>query len=222
MEELEFSIIKEFFTYIAPFITIILGYYAKQWVLRLKARKCSLLNHSLLTSLSNSIRDVKLWQVTANRQVFVDALRIKLECWQERAEELAIELNKKGKLTNGKLYSIITNWTNDVIDEYNKKWIENNIPKPIINRINKNHKNKTDEFVSEIQAKSYNNDMYPLTKYKTVAILDTLKTLLAETKSDFYQLVYREKYNGAFKGCKYKGIPINDDEFEKYLKKNKK
>ena len=211
--------IKELLLVALPIVSAIITGSIQKWYLAYKTKKFKLIDHPLFTDLVLSIRDLKSWTPIKNRQVFIDALEIKFNCWKKQGEILAKDLQKTN-FSNLQLQNKILKWASNTVDSYNNEWIKNDIPELVIDRITKVHDEKVHQFLTEIKQISFSNDMYPFKMQKSIAIFDTLRLLLADTKNDFNRLVYREKYNGHFKGCSYKGIPINDSEYDKYIVKN--
>ena len=203
-----------------PIITAYVGIRYKSWAMARKANSFMLKYHSMFNSLSNSKREVKRWNIQENRQVFVDALIIQIECWQKKGFELAETIDSK-IVGNSQLEIIMNTWANGTIDSYNFEWQKTKIPHKIIKIINAASAEKTDRLFYEISTKVHNDNQYPFYKTKTTAILDILSTLLAETINDFNQLIYREHYNGTMLGVYYNELPVSDIEYAaKFLKKN--
>ena len=192
----------------------------QRWRLAYKTKKFKLTDHPIFTDLTLSIRDLKAWCPAKNRQVFTDALVIKLYCWIKEGEVLAIDL-QKGNYSNLQLKNKVLKWAAGVVNQYTNEWRSGDIPETVIDRITLVHEEKVQQFLTEIKAISYANDMYPFKMQKVIAIFDTLRLLLADTKNDFNKLVYRDRYNGHFKGSSYKGTPVNDSEYEIYIVKLK-
>jgi len=211
--------IKELLLVALPILSAIITGSIQKWYLAYKTKKFKLIDHPLFTDLVLSIRGLKSWTPVENRQVFVDALEIKFNCWKRQGEVLAKEL-QNGNYSNLQLQNKILKWASNTVDSYNNEWIENDIPKLVIDRITKVHDEKVQQFLTEIKQISFSNDMHPFKMQKSIAIFNTLRLLLADTKNDFNKLVYREKYNGHFIGVKYKGLPINDSEYNIYKQKN--
>lgn len=205
--------IWDFLLFALPFVFTWAGIQLKTWYMNYRANKYKLVWHSIFLSLDNSIREVKAWVYKENRQVFADALIIKLKVWKEEGEKLAKELDKKTNISNSELEYKLIFWMNDTIEIYTKLWVEAKIPQKVIQNINIEHELKIGELTGEIKAIVHNNDAYPTMKTKCISVFDALKHLLAETKNDFSTLIYRRKYNGNMIGVKYKGVSISDIEF---------
>ena len=214
------SELKEILLVALPILTGLFTAGAQKWYLNYKTKKFKLIDHPLFTDLEISIRDIDSWAIKENRKVFIDALKIKFEYWKNEGEVLANEL-QKGNFSDLQLQNKILKWATITVNKYTNKWKEEDIPQLIIDRITTVHEEKVQQFLSEIKQISYASDMYPFKMQKSIAIFDTLRLLLADTKNDFNRLVYREKYNGHFKGVIYKGIPINDAEYTAYITKLK-
>ena len=212
--------IKNLLLIVVPIVTTLIGVGIQRWWLAYKTKKFKLIDHPIFTDLTLSIRDLKGWHPAKNRQVFTDSLIIKLEHWIKEGKDLACEL-QKGNYSNLQLKNRILTWAANVIESYTSNWRENGVPEKVIERITEVHEEKVQQFLTEIKAICYANDMYPFKMQKSIAVFDTLRLLLADTKNDFNRLVYRERYNGHFTGTEYKGIPINDEEYNKQLIKLK-
>jgi len=186
--------------------------------LRYKTNKFKLTDHPLFTDLSTSISELYSWQPKESRVVFIDALRIKFRAWKIGGLELATTLQKNA-YSNTQLKNTVIIWATDTVNTYTKSWEETGIPPKVIGRISEIHQEKVEQFIQEVKNITYNNDMYPFKMQKCIAIFDLLRLLLSDTKNDFNRLIHRERYNGAFKGCLYKKVPLNDDEYKEYLLK---
>ena len=190
----------------------------QRWYMYYKTKKFKFVDHPLFSDLLISINEIKSWYVQKNRDVFRQALIIKLKCWHIRGLELAKEL-QNGKYSNLQLQNKVLTWATNTVNDYANKWKEDGIPNKVIERITITHQIKVDKFIEEIKAICFNNDMYLFKTQKVIAIFDTLRVLLMVTINDFNKLLYRDKYNGDFIGISYKNIPINDKEYEEYSKK---
>lgn len=198
------------------FLTWFGAFINKKW-LDYKSKKFKLIDHPLFADLIYNVNEIRKWHPKTNRLVFIDALIIKMEFWNKEGYILAEELQKE-KLSNIQLKNKIIKWASKVIDLYVSEWNKIGIPEKVINRINTQHQLKVDQFVNDIKEISFNDDMYPFQMQKSIAIFNVLRLLLTDTKNDFNQLIYRDKYNGEFTGIKYKGIPINDEEYNNFIK----
>ena len=212
---------KELLLVLFTFSVSFIGARIKGLIQSYKIKKFKLIDHPIFTDLTTSIQDLKGWTNVKNRQVFIDALEIKLQCWKIEGEILAEEL-QKGKYSNLQLQNKILRWASNTQSKYIEKWIKANIDQIVINRIIKIHDEKVQQFLQKITSTCNNNNMYVHQFQKIISIFDTLSLLLSDTKNDFNRLVYQEKYNGKFKNRKYKNIPINDDDYDKYLARRKK
>ena len=190
------------------------GYKAKDWLIRLRSKRFKLIDHQLFIQLLNTINEVKSWKVPLNRKVLQDALIIKLECWYNQGLELAKKVDNK-RFSDLAIEKVIAEWANKTISEYNKRWRESQINEIIISKINFRHQKKVDLFANAF-GRIAHNDIYLTEKLKFIAIFDALNVLLAETKNDFLDMIFMRNFNGELKGQKYKGIPLNDDEFKEF------
>ena len=205
---------QEVVTVIFTLVMTYIGYKAKDWLIRLKSRQFKLTDHQLFIQLLNTLSEINSWRVPQNRLVLKDALAIKLKCWYEKGIELAKNIDNKSFSDFG-IEKVIAKWANQTISEYNKKWHEAQIPQIIIDKINQRHQKKVNLFVQAFTRIAH-NDIYINEKLKFIAIFDALNVLLAETKNDFLDLIFMRDFNGELKGIKYKGIPLNDQEFQLY------
>ena len=210
--------IKELILIIIPILTGLMGIGLQKWWLSYKTKKFKLEDHPLFADLCCSINDIQSWSPAKNRYVFIDALIIKLSYWKNSGEQLAKDL-QNANLSNMQLQNKIIKWATQVITDYTKEWRNTNIPNKVIERITKTHEEKVIQFINEIKSITFNNDMYPFKMQKVIAIFNTLRLLLSDTKNDFNKLVYRDTYNGEFTNCKYKDIPVSDTEYHIYLTK---
>lgn len=207
--------IKTFLLIAIPILTGLSGIGLQRWWVSYKLKRFKLIDHPIFTDLVLSIRDLKMWCPGKNRQVFVDALIVKFHCWIIEGKTLADDL-QKNKYSNLQLKNKLLLWVAEVANIYTTNWTSDGIPPKIVERLTTVLEINIQTILKDIKSITYNNDMYPIQRQKIIAIFDALKYKLIDTKSDFYKLVYREKYNGDFAGIKYKGIPINDSEYEKY------
>jgi len=212
--------LTELLLLIIPMLTTIAGAYAKGWYQKWKTSKFQLTDHPLITDLATHIREVNNWWVKQNREVFKDALEIKLIIWKEESIKLAEKL-QKNSYSNPKLLQEVSDWANKVILLYTEKWKREDIPQRVINRITEVHQEKVNQLFDEIKDIVYNDTMYPFKMQKSIAIFGTLRLLLADTKNDFNKLVHKKEYNGYFKDVKYKDCHINDKQFNEQ-KENEK
>lgn len=203
-----------------PIIASIIGLSIQRWYLKFKTQRFKLIDHPLFADILLSIYDLQNWNPKQSRLVFIEALRIQLVTWHDEGIKLVSELENKS-FSSLQLQNVFLLWTLNVTKLYTNLWDKNKIPKPIIKRMTGITDENIKSFMSEITTICYNNDMYPFKNQKIIAILNTLRLLLADTKNDFNKLIYRDKYNGEFKGISYNEIPINDDEFDIYLTKYK-
>lgn len=208
---------QELVTIILTFSMTFLGYKFKDLTIRLRSKRFNLTDHTLFIQLLNTISEVNSWRVPLNRDVFKDALIIKLETWYNTGIELANEVNNK-RFSDLAIEKTIAQWATKTINEYNKLWKQAQIPTPIVALINHRHQKKVDLFTSTF-ARIAHNDIYVTEKHKFIAIFDTLNTLLAETKNDFLELIFMKGLNGDTIGQNYKGVPLNDQEFQQWLLK---
>lgn len=213
--------IKEILLIVVPILAGLFTAGIQRWYLAYKTKKFQLLDHPIFTDLTYSIQDLDSWRVKENRQVFIDALSIKLRLWRDKGLELAEEL-QKNNFSNIQLKNKVICWATKVMSEYTHEWRKIGIPEKVITRITESYEIKVKQFVDEIKDISYNNDMYPFKMQKSIGIFTTLRLLLADTKNDFNNLVYRDTYNGFFVGSYYKNIPVSDVEYETYLTTIKK
>lgn len=188
----------------------------KAWTI-IKSNQYNLEDHEIMSDLNINLQKISTWLVERNRQVFVDALEIKLKVWKDEVTIFAKEINNK-YISRQKLKHLFIEWTINTINKYNSEWKVNGIPDKVINHINKKHQIKVDKLLKEINTTIFDRT-YPSSQFIKREIFNTLRLLLSETKDDFNDIVYRSKYNGEFKDVFYKDIPVND---EQYLKlKNK-
>jgi len=210
--------IKELLIVALSFSFTFLGMWIRKQLINFKSRKFQLVQHTLFSSISNNIRKIKTWNIKPNRQVFIDAFIIKLKLWKEDFLILSEKL-QKARLNNSNLEAIIMSCTNETIEKYTYEWKEQNIPQKVVFKINEQHNENVEYFIERIQRKSHNNNMYPAFMLKVIAIFDVLELLLSETINDLNDFVFRKHMNGYYKGVKYKGIPINDEEYEEFINK---
>lgn len=209
--------IKELMLIIIPILTGIIGISLQKWWVGYKMKKFKLEDHPLFVDLSLKINNINSWRFVCNRRAIKDALIIKLKTWKEEGMCLARQL-QTNSYSNIQLENIVLNWATVTIEKYTKEWINIGIPELLIQKITTFHQIKVNRFVDEIKGICRNSDMYLFKIQKVIAIFDTLRLLLAETVIDFNELIFQAKYNGDFKGISYKNIPINDDEYETYIK----
>jgi len=204
----------EFITGVTSLLLIIFQRVYLHW----KVSRFKLTDHAIFEEMSKAIYDINKWKIKKNREVFSQALLIKLRCWRQETFKLANQLQKKS-YTKKQLDTIITRWIYETVNLYTEKWKEEGIPEIVIDIINETNDGKIRNFENRVEEIIYGR-MYPFKMLKIIAIFDHLLTLLAYTINDFNRLVYRDKYNGRFKGVTYKGVPINDEEYEIWLANN--
>jgi len=210
---------KELLEIAIPIIFSMLGVSLQQLYTYFKAMRYNLADHRIISDLQINIQHLTTWKVKQNRQVFVDALSIKFEIWLEETEKFVEEINNK-HISRGKLKTMFIKWALNTIKLYNERWEQMGIPKIVRDHINREHQEKVDKFLNEIEI-VIQDKTFPSVQYIKREILTILRLLLSETKDDFNTIVYRTKYNGEFAGAKYNSVPINDAEYTKYMNKNK-
>ncbi len=199
----------------------IAGVKIKDWAIKFKTNKFKISEHQMFSLLTRAEKEVKKWDTPANKRCLKDALLIKIKTWHEEAIGLSEKLDENKKLSDSQIEKVFYKWALKVVDIYSLKWHNARIPKEVCVIIDKKHQNKIDAFLDTLSDKAYNS-VYLTRKIKYIAIFDALCLLLAETKNDFYDLIFKEVFNGNCKGLDYKGFPINEDEFQEFIaKKNK-
>jgi len=188
----------------------------KVWTI-IKSNQYNLEDHEIISDLNINLQKISTWFVERNRQVFIDALEIKLKVWKDEIAIFTKEINNK-YISRQKLKHIFIEWAINTIDKYNNEWKVNGVPDKVIKHINKIHQIKVDKLLKEINT-IISDRTYPNSQFIKREIFTILRLLLSETKDDFNDIVYRSKYNGEFKDVYYKDIPIND---EQYLKQKNK
>lgn len=207
--------LKELLILALTFSFTFLGMWLRKQIINLKSRRFQLIEHSLFSSILTYIREIKSWNIKENRQVFLDAFIIKLKIWSKNFIKLALEL-QKAKYNNSKLELTIINTANTTISDYITEWKVKGIPLKVIQKINEKHNVKVEIFIEKIKAKCHNNDMYPAFMLKIISIFDVLELLLSETINDLNDFIFRNDINGYYKETYYKGVPINDQEYQIY------
>jgi len=205
--------LKQFLDIVIPILLGVLGIMTQKLWEYIKISQYNLKYHKLISDIGIYIQKINTWTYKENRQVFIDALLIKLKVWQKSSEELAKEINNK-YIPRQRLENMLLQWATDTIEQYIKEWERSEIPKDIIKHINNIHQEKVDLFINEIK-NVIMDKTYPNGQYVKREIFNILRLLLSETKDDFNDIIYREIYNGRFKGIYYKNIPISDIEFKK-------
>ncbi len=214
MEGMEQMNWQELTALLFTLIMTYVGYKVKDWTIRLKSKRFKLTDHQLFIQLLNTISEVNSWRVPLNRLVLKDALIIKLECWYNKGIEFAEQVENK-RFNDMGIERAVAEWANKTIIEYNKQWKSAEINRIIISKINHRHQKKVDLFINAFTRIAHNN-IYINEKLKFIAIFDALNVLLAETKNDFLDMIFMRNFNGELRGQKYKGIPLNDIEFQEY------
>lgn len=199
-------------------LTAYLGYKIKDWFIAKKTNKFKMQNHQLFNQLKKARTEVNNWNVPENKTVLKVALKIKLNEWYSTGIELAKEIDSKDfKFKNSyKIESKIIDWAENTINEYSKKWHDKGIDTELIRIINNKHQTKVELFLNALNRIAH-DEVYLTWKLKYIAIFESLNVLLAETKNDFLTLIQKE-FNGKTKNIKYKGIPINEKEYENWKK----
>lgn len=215
---LDEKLLKVLIDAIVPLLALYIGTQLKALYARLKTKNFLLSEHELFTEIKKSISEIRRWSIKENRKVFIDALIIKLEFWLNEGIKLANDLDKN-YYNKRQLRKIFFDWVTNTINLYNSEWKKVGIPGKIVDMINKNHEPNVIKFSSEIDNIIFNDDIYFSYKIKVINIFNILRLLLEVTKTDFQDLIYRDKLNGNLHGLTYNNKPISDDEFDKFVSK---
>lgn len=211
--------IKEFISIVTPLVLTLIVSLGRQLVVYIKTNAYNLELHSVFNSLSFAIERLETWRdCSINRIVFIDALSIGLSVWKKELETFVASL-KKRKLTRSEMRSEFSNLILEISQKIHKERLLSNIPEKVIIHMSKKENILMDKVAGEIAVICTDSSIPKV--YTSRAILDTIRALLSELSADWYEIIYRTRYNGYFKGVAYKEIPVNDDEFENLIKKLK-
>ena len=189
-------------------VALYLGYWLKNAQITFYAKKIKFDKHPLFYNIKNSIREIENWKVPNNKQVFVDALLIKLKTWHRTGIKFTAKLYGKN-VNSFNIEAEFMNWLESTIKQYIDTWTISGIPSKVGQYINTEHQPKVTSLTTKIHNIAISK-LYINNYIRANVILETLDTLLSETKVDFLQLIHQEKLNGQFKGLTYKGFPISD------------
>jgi len=189
-------------------ISVYLGYFFKNIKINIYSKRLKFTEHQIFNNLRNTIREIEYWNVPENKIVFKDALLAMLKVWLDTGLDFSKHLQAKNtKRLN--LETAFLDWLENAIRAYVADWQKMQIPKNVIRFINTEQQTKISNFTNKIH--NIANSKHFINNYiKTNVILETLDTLLAETKADFLAITYMKNLNGRFKNDFYKGIPISD------------
>lgn len=205
---LEQTGLTELIIAVISLLSVYLGYAVKNAKINLHSKKVKFTEHQLFNNLRNTIREVENWNVPENKIVFKDALLVKLKIWLSSGLDFTKELQTK-KVRRLNLETEFLNWLESAVNTYVSDWDKMQIPSNVIRFINSEHQNKVNSFTSKIR--NISTCKHFINNYiKTNVILETLDTLLAETKADFLTITFMKNLNGRFKNDSYKGVPISD------------
>ncbi len=205
---IEQSGVKELIFAVLSAVFLYTGYAIKNIKINFRSKKFQFNQHQIFNNLRNTIREVETWNVPDNKIVFKDALLVKFKIWLNTGLDFTKQLQTK-KVNRINLETEFLNWLETAIKGYISDWDKIKIPKNVIRYINSEHQNKINRFTTKIH--NISTCKHFINNYiKTNVILETLDTLLAETKADFLTITYMKNLNGRFINDTYKGIPISD------------
>ena len=195
----------------------LLGYKIKDWWTVFKSNQFKMVSHPIMPRLYKAEQDIEYWKVPESREVLQDSFLIMTKVLIDETKILLDSLDEKN-LNKFELAKKLNIYVTEITSEYHRAWRDQGIPKPIIQKFDSSYKSKLTLLHERIENVCGNDVMYLSYKIKAISFFDTMSILLSEMKNECVEMMFMTSFNGDLKGVMYKYIPINDEEYENYLK----